>query len=160
MPYLIDGNNLIGHIAPHRLKDPEFRAELLNSLSVFRRVKRTRVLVAFDGHPDTDFADNLQREESITVLFPPPGRSADSVIKKSIDRETDRRRFFVVSSDREIRRYARSRGAKSLDCSEFSKLLRRTEKSYKKRLELKKDVDTPSPLEISHWTELFESKNE
>jgi hypothetical protein len=64
----------------------------------------------------------------------------------------------VVSSDREIKDYARKEGAKPLTCVEFNKELKSVLKKHKKQRELEKNVDFPSPLEVDHWIDIFTTK--
>lgn len=158
MPYLIDGNNLIGYLPSLEIRSDESRHELISRLIVFQKVKNTRVVVVFDGPPDPDLTEEDFKGISFFVHYPDFGQNADSVIKKIISKETDLRRFFVVSSDREIISFAKSKGAQSLKCPEFNKLLKKALKKYKKIMELEKNVELPSPLEVKLWSNLFERK--
>jgi len=156
--YLIDGNNLIGYISPEHLRDPKTKLSLISNLLIFQRFKRTKIYVVFDGTPDPDLIDKDLQKKALSVLFPDIDENADLVIKRMIEKQTDLRRFYVVSSDREIRNFAKAKGAKSLRCDEFSKLLRSVLKRYKKSLEAKKEDISLSPLEVDHWLHIFESK--
>ena len=158
MPYLIDGNNLIGHIPDLDLGDKHSRFQLVSRLVRFQKIHNTRVIVVFDGPPD-DYLDNSGTPPaSVTVFFPDIGQSADTVIEAIIQRQTDLRRFFVVSSDREIRDFARRQGAKSVDCAEFYKEMKKAQKEFRDLAELEKQNTELSPLEIRHWGEVFKSK--
>lgn len=158
MPYLIDGNNLIGYLPTLEIKAPESRYELISRLLIFQKVKNTRVIVVFDGAPDPNISEEDFEGMSFYVFYPDMGQNADEIIKKIISKETDLRRFFVVSSDREIQFYAKSKGAQSLNCQEFNKQLKRALKKYKKTMEWEKNVELPSPLEVKFWSKLFERK--
>lgn len=115
-------------------------------------------MVVFDGPPDPNLIDEDFKGMSFYVLYPDFGQDADTVIKKIISKETDLRQFFVVSSDREIKFFAKSKGAKSLNCQEFNKQLKKALKRYKKIMELEKNVEFPSPLEVKFWSKIFERK--
>jgi hypothetical protein len=65
------------------------------------------------------------------------------------------KKFYVVSSDREIKDYARQKGAKSLTCEEFNKTLKSVLKEHKKLKELEKNVDFPTGLEVEHWIDIL-----
>jgi predicted RNA-binding protein with PIN domain len=158
MPYLIDGNNLIGHLPFLEIKTPDSRFELIGRLLVFQKIKNTRVIVVFDGPPDPDITEEDFKGLPFHVFYPDKGQDADEVIKKIISKETDLRRFFVVSSDREIKHFAKSKGAKSLSCEEFRKHLKKAQKKYKRVKELEKNVDLPTPLEVKFWSNIFERK--
>jgi len=158
MPYLIDGNNLIGYLPSLELKAPESRYELIAKLIVFQKVKKTRVTVVFDGPPDPYIKEEDFKGISFYIFYPEAGQDADAVMEKMISKETDLRRFFVVSSDREIQHFAKSKGAQSLNCDEFNKLLKKAQKKYKKMKEWEKNVEPLSPLEIKFWSKIFERK--
>jgi len=156
--YLIDGNNFIGHISAPALRDPQSKHHLISRLRKFQKQKRTRVLVVFDGPPDPDLLSEQFREKNFSVIFPLPEQNADKIIKKIISRETDLRRFFVVSSDREIKNFAKSKGAKPLSCKDFDRKLKSTLKEHREYLEEEKRQDTPSSLEVKQWLKIFKDK--
>ena len=158
MPYLIDGNNFIGHLSSASLKDPHSRLHLISRLLHFQKVKNTRIILVFDGPPDPDLSDKTFAGIPFSVIYPEYDQNADSVIKEIISKQTDLRQFFVVSSDREIKYNARSQGAKSLSCREFNRRLKEALKEYRKNAEMEKHVRTPTPLEIEHLTDIFKQK--
>ena len=158
MAYLIDGNNFIGHILPHALRDPESKYILVSKLLIFQKIKKTKVLVAFDGPPDPNLTDSGIHEKSFSIIFPSFDQNADMAIKEIISKQSDLRRFFVVSSDNEIRSYARSKGANALKCEDFNRQLKEALKEYRRLSEANKNVSLPSPLEVNHWMEIFKTK--
>lgn len=158
MPYLIDGNNFIGFLAQSELKNPQSRYSLIGKLLAFQRIKKTKIFLVFDGPPDPAVVDKEFPPRRFAVFYPPYGQTADTVIRDIISRQTDRRQFFVVSSDREIKTYARKKGAKSLENKKFHKQLKETLKEFKKLRAEEKHVSPPSPLEVNLWTEIFNQK--
>lgn len=158
MPYLIDGNNLLGFIAPSKFKNLRSKYDLVSKLRIFQRLKRTRVILVFDGYPNLNLPSEYYRGKKFLILFPPPDQNADQVIKEIILKQTDLRRFFVVSSDREIKNFARVKGAKALSCEDFSRQLGKVLKESKKTREEEKNVSSPSPLEVNQWLEIFKGK--
>ena len=157
MAYLIDGNNLLGRIAPHELRERSGREGLVVRLLAFQRVTRARIHLVFDGNPEvtpTDIAVNPK----FTVHYPGEGQSADDVIKDMIAGQTDRRRFFVVTSDRAIREMARKKGIETVTSDEFARELKAAIKEGKKRRELEKRTEAPTELEVDLWKEVFKSK--
>ena len=158
MPYLIDGNNLIGHIPSLDLKDQASRKLLVSRLQIFQEFKKTRVIVVFDGPPDPDISEGSFKDTRFRVCFPPFSQTADNVIEEIVCRQTDLRQFFVVSSDLEIKNFARSKGAKPLDCSEFIRRLKAALKKYDKIAEMDKNTTPPSPLEVTIWSDIFKGK--
>ncbi len=158
MPYLIDGNNLIGHIPDMDLGDRSSRFHLIARLVQFQKIRNTRVIVVFDGPPDELLDNPGTSSPPVSVFFPEAGRRADTVIEAIIQQQTDLRRFYVVSSDREIRDFTRRLGAKSLDCAEFNKRIKEAQKKYREKAALEKPNKDLSPLEVRQWGEVFTSK--
>jgi predicted RNA-binding protein with PIN domain len=157
MAYLIDGNNLLGRIAPHELREKGGRDGLVVRLLAFQRVTRARIHLVFDGNPEPTPTD-VPVNPKFTIHFPGAGGSADDVIRDMIERQTDRRRFFVVSSDRAIRELAKKRGIEAVTSDAFARELKATIKEGKKMRELEKRTEIPSSLEVRLWDEVFKSK--
>jgi predicted RNA-binding protein with PIN domain len=156
--YLIDGSNFIGYSSPRSLKDPRTKYHLVSQLLIFQRLKKTRVLLVFDGSPDLNLIGETFQKKKFSVIFPPLGGDADETIKEIISKQSDLRRFFVVSSDRELKRFAKSKGANSLSSKEFSRELKAVLKEYKEFLETEKEIASLSPLEINQWLKIFKDE--
>jgi len=155
MPTLIDGNNLLGHLAPGESRGREARQALTARLLTFRRLTRRRIVLIFDGPPD----DTLEQQDfgpKFAVLFPPPGGKADDVIEELLSAPFDRRTFLVVSSDRQVRTQARMRGAKVMTCEEFGRELKKVIKTARRERELAKHQEFPTRLETQLWLDLFQ----
>jgi predicted RNA-binding protein with PIN domain len=157
MAYLIDGNNLLGRIAPHELRERSGREGLVVRLLAYQRVTRARIHLVFDGNPEATPTD-VPVNPKFTIHYPGEGQSADDVIRDMIGRQTDRRRFFVVSSDRAIRELAKTSGLEPVKSEAFAAELKTAIKEGKKRRELEKRAENPSPLEVDLWGEVFKSK--
>jgi len=157
MAYLIDGNNLLGRIAPHELREKGGRDGLVVRLLAFQRVTRARIHLVFDGNPEQTPTD-VPVNPKFTIHYPGAGGTADDVIRDMIARQTDRRRFFVVSSDRALRDLAKKSGLEPVTSDVFARELKAILKEGKKRRELDKKVEAPSPLEIDLWDEVFKDK--
>jgi len=160
MPYLIDGNNLIGHIPHLTLNDPISKQRLVTQLLVFQRIKKIKIILVFDGPPDLHLIGKEFRRKKFSIVYPSHDENADTVIKTWIEKQTDLRRFYVVSSDSEIKAFARMNGAKVKGCDEFHKELKASLKEFRDAKATKKSNKTLSPLEVNHWLEIFGSKDE
>lgn len=158
MAYLIDGNNLLGRIAPHELRERSGREGLVGRLIAFQRVTRTRIHLVFDGNPEPTPTDVVVNPK-FTIHFPGEGQSADDVIRDMIGRQTDRRRFFVVSSDRAIRELAKRSGLQSVTSDVFARELKAAIKEGREQRDLQKRTEAPSPLEIDLWDQVFKAKS-
>ena len=157
MAYLIDGNNLLGRIAPHELREPGGRDGLVVRLLAFQRVTRARIHLVFDGSPE-DRPTAVPVNPKFTVHHPGRGGSADDVIREMLLRQADRRRFFLVTSDRDLRDLARERGLEALTSDAFARELKAALREGRKRRELDKRVDRPTSLEVDLWDQVFRSK--
>jgi predicted RNA-binding protein with PIN domain len=158
MATIVDGNNYLGFAHPGQHRDPENRMALVRKLLAFRKFNGSRIVLVFDGRVSDDLAALAGGEEKFRVIQPPEGESADDVIRGLIDRQKDRRRLFVVSSDREIRSYAREAGAQPLLCREFASLLKGALKERKTLREMDKPEPKPSAMELGLWLEVFGGK--
>ena len=158
MAYLIDGNNFIGFTDQAALSTADSRPKLISKLLKFQSVVKSRVLLVFDGPPDFFMEKLNKNKKKFKVIFPQTNQTADEVIKEIITQETDLRRFFVVTDDREIKSFARSKGAKLLSCRDFKNNLREAMKKYREKAEMKKTESLLTPLEIKHMTEIFKTK--
>ena len=157
MAYLIDGNNLLGRVAPHELRERSGRDGLVVKLLAFQKVTRSRILLVYDGNPERERTE-VPVNPKFTILRPGEGQSADDVIEDVVRRLTDRRRFFVVSSDRAVRDFAKASGVVPVTSEEFAAELKAALKERKKQKELEKRVDSPSPLEVDLWDEVFKDQ--
>lgn len=122
VPYLIDGNNLLGSWGGSRNDDG--RAEVVRRVSAFCRTRGARALIVFDGpslRPDLA----AQALGSVSLRVPPPGQDADGVIRRVIDDSAQPAELIVVSSDKAVYSYARHRGATGMRAHEWNALARR-----------------------------------
>lgn len=158
MAYLVDGNNLLGHSIPPVYRDPQHRYDLVRKLLIFQHVTRSRVILVFDGTPDPRLSEVEVPGGKFTVIFPARGQSADAVIRELLEGLTDLRRFFLVSSDRELRSLARARGAQPLTCGEFNEMLKKALRKYRNASEMSKTTEKPTRLEVDLWSDVFTRK--
>lgn len=117
MPYIIDGDNLLGTWRGRRRSDAERRL-LAMELGRFAARVRRRVITVFDGSPAPGTAYGPQ------VRFAGPGRSADELILDLLRGEEDRRGWVLVTSDRSLGDQCRYLGARVERCDRFRGRLR------------------------------------
>jgi predicted RNA-binding protein with PIN domain len=122
VPYLIDGNNLLGSWGGPAVPG-DGRVEVLRRVAAFCRSKGARAVLVFDGAP---FRPDLDAQQlgAVSLRFPGQGRDADSVIREAVDRHPTPGELVVVTSDRPLYSYARTRGARVLRAHEWSALAR------------------------------------
>lgn len=133
---------------------------MAEQLSLFQAIKKTGIILVFDGHPDPELCGKKFRRTEFSLRWPDSEDSADPLIKKLIEKQTDLRHFYVVSSDREIQDFARQNKAMVLDCGEFHRRLRAALKKHKESMAMEKEESTLSPLEMDHWLSIFGASDE
>jgi predicted RNA-binding protein with PIN domain len=122
VPYLIDGNNLLGSWGGPALPG-DGRAEVLRRVAAFCRAKGARAVLVFDGAP---FRPDLGGQElgAVSLRFPAEGRDADSLIRDLVDAAKHPGELVVVTSDKALYSYARTHGARVLRAHEWNALAR------------------------------------
>lgn len=124
---IIDGYNLIRQ-SP-RLKrldhqDIQFgRQKLLEELALYKKRKRHRITVVFDGANAPVFTQQQDRIKGIDIQFSRTGESADTIIKRMAAGEKEK--ALIVSSDRDIVVFAMSQGAAVISSPHFSEKIAR-----------------------------------
>jgi len=113
---IIDGYNLIRRSSSLSTIDQQDiqlgREALLDTLASYKRIKRHKITVVFDGTNASPFALQKDRIKGIKVKFSRNGETADTVIKRMAARE--REKALVVSSDLDIVNFAASMGAATI----------------------------------------------
>ncbi len=152
MPYLVDGNNVMGQrVGWHRDKDAA-RRRLLDDLARFVRVERARVLAVFDGAPDEHFPDGASYR-GVRVFYAVRGSNADERIKQMVDASRERRTLTVVTSDRALAEYVRRSGVKVIRAGDFR---RRLDAAVKPAEHPVADVNQNIPgVGINDWMRYF-----
>jgi len=156
---IIDGYNLI-HKIPY-LKSllhtslEQARERLINLLTSYGIKRNIEIVIVFDG--------NLMRSShspsrpKVKVMFSKPLQKADQLIKSLIEQTKHKRLLTIVSSDREIARFAKVCGCGVESSDEFYKALKRKPKA--KVNEDDKKNRTLSRTEVKEWMKIFEGKD-
>ena len=97
------------------------RLEVVRRVAAFCRAKGARAILVFDGAP---FRPDLAEQSlgGVTMRFPGPGRDADSLIREIVDAADRPGELIVVTSDKPVYSYARTRGARALSAREWNEL--------------------------------------
>jgi uncharacterized protein len=152
MPVLIDGNNLLYaalEIDPER---PPSRSTLCLLLAQWARKTGEKVAIVFDGPPpNAAFLEQIS-VPGIAVRFSGVGVKADDVIERLINADSAARLLLVVSTDREVRRAARRRKAKTSRADDFwGEVLRELARPTSKPLEPPEKQTGLSPEQAEAW---------
>jgi predicted RNA-binding protein with PIN domain len=124
MPYLIDGNNLLGSWGGPRGLDDR-RGEVVARVAAFCRAKNARATLVFDGHP---LRPEMAAQDlgPVSLRVPPAGTDADTLIRELLDRAPRAADWIVVTSDKAVYSYAKTCGASVLRAHEWNALERRS----------------------------------
>ena len=146
MPYLLDGNNLIGIVRKTSRPSEEDRAALIAEIAGRLRNTRAKAAIFFDGPAGTRAAGL----GSLSVRAS-TGGSADDAIVREIERSRAPAEVVVVTADRGLARRARDAGAKVSGPGEFfARFGRGTPDGAKDSSGTKVDVE--------EWTRYFEDE--
>ena len=122
MPYLVDGNNLLGSWGGPRGEDG--RAEVVRRVAAFCRARGARATIVFDGRPlRPDMAS--QTLGPVGIRVPPEGQDADDVIRRIVEEAKAPGDIIVVTSDKALYSYVRTHGAAVLRAHEWNALERK-----------------------------------
>lgn len=121
VPFVIDGNNVIGVASGWAIGSGSSRRRLLDEVVAFAETTPERVTIVFDGAPEDRIPDGACHR-GVLVRYPKRGSNADRVIAALVAASSDRRHITVVTSDRQLAAECRSKGAKILPADEFRRL--------------------------------------
>jgi predicted RNA-binding protein with PIN domain len=157
MPYIIDGNNLIGCAPDFSLGDPEARGKMVAIIRKFQESKNAKVTVVFDGEPrGSEWRNPINSK--LTVVYPRYGLSADDEIKRMLESYQHARETVLVTTDRELKAFAKDMGVRTVNSIEFYFLLKKAFASQGKKEETLKRVNTRvSKNEVEQWLKIFNS---
>ncbi|MEW5806772.1 MAG: NYN domain-containing protein [Acidobacteriota bacterium] len=150
MPYIIDGNNLIGHPKEINLKSPHSRKILIKELLVFQKEREATLIVVFDGLPNEDVSREHLALGGLEILFAGQKEDADSLILKIISKSPDPASFILVSSDKSLTDRAKHLKANVMKCHQFRKKMESLKTLRKSKLEPKLEKE-----EVDKWVQYF-----
>jgi predicted RNA-binding protein with PIN domain len=154
VPYLIDGNNLLGSWGGPAVSG-DGRLEVVRRVSAFCRTKGARATIVFDGAPfRAELAD--QHLGAVTVRFPAQGLDADSLIRTILDAADRPGDWIVVTSDKPVYSYARTRGARALSAREWNELGRQGTRAPRSLVARDRATDKPDrETDVEGWLKRF-----
>ncbi len=158
MPYIIDGNNLIGCAPDLSLADPEARGKIVSIIRKFQESKNTKVTVFFDGEPQGSERLNPINSK-LMVVYPRYGLSADDEIKKILENYQHVKETILVTTDRELKNFAKEMGIRTINSIEFYYTLKKISVSHGRKEETLKRVNTRvSQNEVEQWLKIFKQE--
>lgn len=150
MHYLIDGHNLIPHVAGLSLADPDDESKLIERLNAFARARKARITVFFDRAPKgmagTRPCGNLK------AVFVPVNSTADQAIMQALAKlKSAARNVTVVTSDRMIQAAARARHASILTSQDFARQMEEAAQTIRPATQTAMSAE-----ELQDWLKLFD----
>jgi len=140
--YIIDGNNLIGKIrslSNLQKKDKQApREKLAHLVERYFSNKKVEVILNFDG-----FANQKISGSKIKLVYSDK-ISADEKIKKQIEAEGNKRNLVVISSDNNVREFAKVCGCEVILSEDFGKEITKSQNAddEESRIKAMDDIDT------------------
>ena len=128
------------------------RDQVLTQLHSYSAGKKIRVVVVFDGQRSVRDAV-AGRMAGTRVLFSKPPETADSLIKRLVEKERQpARHVIVVTSDRAVAQYARSCGCQHWTVGQFQQKLSEQRSSLELDDKYRQGV---SRQNLDEWCRLF-----
>jgi predicted RNA-binding protein with PIN domain len=150
MPYLVDGNNVMGQTPGWHRDKPNARRRLVERLARFARIRNARITVVFDGAPERGFPDE-SAFRGVRILYSNAGSDADSRIRQLVDSSPNKRGLTVVTSDRQLGFLVRSSGASVVRSGEFRRQMEEAEQS----LQAAQDGEQFDVDDVNEWLRYF-----
>ncbi|MBE0665624.1 MAG: NYN domain-containing protein [Candidatus Aminicenantes bacterium] len=95
----------------------------------------------------------------LTVVYPRYGLSADDEIKKILENYQHLKETVLVTTDRELKSFAKEKGAKTINSIEFYFTLKKAFVLHGKKEETLKRVNARvSQNEVEQWLKIFKSE--
>jgi predicted RNA-binding protein with PIN domain len=137
------------------LDDPSARKKILHLIRKYQETKNSNLIIVFDGGPDSVLTPEPAGPK-VSVVFPGFGSSADDEIKKILDGYSDYRSVTLITSDRDLKSFAKDRGAKTVNSIEFYFELKRVYRiNGAKEEKLKRIHSKLSEQEVDQWLKIF-----
>lgn len=124
----IDGYNLIGAISGIGLHLPdieEAREELIEKLITYKKLKGLKITIIFDGIHSGNLSRNREVRGGVEIIFTRGGEEADHVLKQMVAEQGSG--LTIVTSDRDIARFAEDMHGVVIPSNEFAELLAQCE---------------------------------
>jgi hypothetical protein len=142
VPFLVDGNNLLGRLLGKPRASEEEKRVVVRRIAARVRSGGSTVILFFDGEPPGGARDAWLGRLSVRYGGP---RSADDVIIEAVERAKARVDCHVVTDDRGLAERARTSGARALSTSDFLGRLGEDEPSTGK----------PGVVDVADWVGFF-----
>lgn len=161
MLLLVDGYNLYYTGLHEYGRKPDLEKARDQVTQLIRRyclAKTWRAIIFWDGAPAGKFMPRAEFREGVEARYSPPRSDADTEIKGYISGYPDPRQLHLVTSDRDIQRFAAAAGvqwtASRAFISEAADLLGRNQADENDG-EPQEKLDGPGGDELDYWLKVF-----
>ncbi|HJX60803.1 MAG TPA: NYN domain-containing protein [Thermodesulfobacteriota bacterium] len=128
MHLIIDGYNLLHAdrtlVSLNPIQLQRERDRLVDQLSAYRSLRQMEITVVFDGWQGGWSTEKRERKKEIELVFSKLGEKADEVIKRLVKEKGAG--ATVVTSDREISRYAEKMAVAVIPSDQFKEKMENT----------------------------------
>lgn len=121
MILVLDGYNILKKIIAAVYATDKQRTDFIKQLVAYAKKKGHQMIVVFDGGPSP--WPSHEHYGDVMVTYAGTQSSADDYIKHYLERKHNRENILLISTDRELNRYARRLDVQSLDADEFQEFL-------------------------------------
>ena len=157
MPVIVDGYNL--KCADGQLDIPNLetaRERVIELLARYSASRGVEVIVVFDGGVEAAHLPRHRTIHGLEVIYSSPGSSADTEIKRMVSTLDNPHNSKVVTSDREIQKFARRFGAQVVSSRDF---LREVREAMRQKDEIPSDEPIEKyggdPDDADYWLDVF-----
>ncbi len=155
MPFVIDGNNVIGSSPDLVQAESGSRQKLIDMVLKFQKHRNNSVVLVFDKSPG-DEALPLIDDGRMAVLFPDEGERSDDLIARLISEYSNCRDVVLISSDKKLKDLAKEKGGRTMNAIEFYYDLKRVNRIQDRRQEKEKRIHGEiSDNEVDQWMKIF-----
>jgi predicted RNA-binding protein with PIN domain len=147
VPYVVDGNNLMGAARDRRLGLPRLEQDLVRRLAEFAHARRAFLRVVFDGPAER--RSGAGQAGRVRVQYSGAGRLADDVIVDLVRADANPSDIVVITSDAALRSRVRAAGGRVMGCSEFARRLAQT------ATDPDAGHEKPLPGDVEEWERWF-----
>jgi predicted RNA-binding protein with PIN domain len=151
LPYLVDGNNVMGASFYRGKNRNAVRRRFIGELAGFVKARHVKLAVVFDGVPDANFPEGV-RFRGVEIRYARPGADADARIKELALAWNCLRDLVVVTSDKPLGSVLESRGAKIIKASAFRRMMEEASAGT-----IDKPLET-TKIDVDDWLAYFHSR--
>jgi predicted RNA-binding protein with PIN domain len=156
MHYWVDGYNLLFRITKNYREMKDNERKLLAALNRSMLLLKYQATIVFDGR-EKDPPEALRKNfDSLAMIYTPHHQTADDYILEALSDASDPSKETVISSDMELLRKAKQRGAHTLTVEQF--LAKLVKKKQKKKTPEADKTFKETDFQLQRLLKIFEER--